>query len=1168
MMERKSRIDIRIAGPPREFHIARSARESYELTGTTFTLAGHVIFEDIRLAREFAMQINAVRKAAVHPDRAVRSGDVYAMGLIDEIFHYIIGLYVDQYGMDLFARFEKRLGSSIGAETLDTMLRRFSERFPTIACYRGEETPIESLAREVDGVSGRHVALEEILVLYVGNRNPAFTPLIELFDEQIVAIDTAYQTATQAFEAFFREQPAFGPDDQTLIEMLRAPALAHPNDLQAQLDYIRTRWSGLIAPFLDRVLRSIDILSEENKARFFGPGEAHVLEFGGGDDYARFSEDREWMPRAVIIAKSTLVWLDQLSKWYGREIRTLDAIPDEEIDKLAMQGFTGLWLIGLWQRSTASRRIKNLCGNPEAEASAYSLYDYEIADELGGWQALDTLRRRLWQRGIRIASDMVPNHTGIDSRWVHEHPDWFVTLDHSPFPGYTFTGENLSTNPGVGVYLEDHYYDRSDAAVVFKRVDLESGRERYIYHGNDGTSMPWNDTAQLNYLNAEVRESVIQTILHVARNFPIIRFDAAMTLAKKHIQRLWFPAPGGGGDIPSRAEHGLSQQDFDLAIPVEFWREVVDRVAAELPDTLLLAEAFWMMEGFFVRTLGMHRVYNSAFMNMLKNEDNDKYRRTIKNTIEYDPEILKRFVNFMNNPDEETAVAQFGTGDKYVGVATLMVTMPGLPMFGHGQIEGFAEKYGMEYRRAYWDETPNQDLVARHESEVFPLMRRRYLFAEVRNFRLFDVYNEHGDVLSDFFAYTNRSGEERAIVLYNNCYERAFGWIHTSSPFADPGGNDLRTEQLAAALAIEPSWNHYLIMREQRSGLWFIRNCGEIAERGFYISLNGYESQVYLDMYTIADNEYSHYARLADHLAGSGTPDMQKTLKRLLLQPLHDAFRLLANSGLLRQMEEALLTGNGTLDWDRVCEQYAGFLRIASQFCEHSTSIEDAVLLFRHGGEALGRLTHLVKRAPDTVGALIKSHLDVERADASIFLALTLLLPLDVFVTGEEELNARLIGFQALDQAAEWELIETLAEVFSLVNEEGSVPLWWRDLVAITLAHHNWWRYAVDVPEEKRAAHVMEVLLSDPNIERFLQIHVQDDTTWFNRESFEMLVDWLLVVGSWNEVTAAVAGGKRISWKKISDETEAIAEAYRSWREAEKASGYRVQDFLGALGDR
>ena len=37
-------------------------------------------------------------------------------------------------------------------------------------------------------------------------------------------------------------------------------------------------------------------------------------------------------------------------------------------------------------------------------------------------------------------------------------------------------------------------------------------------------------------------------------------------------------------------------------MPAEFWRDVVDRVAAEVPGTLLLAEAFWMMEGYFVRS--------------------------------------------------------------------------------------------------------------------------------------------------------------------------------------------------------------------------------------------------------------------------------------------------------------------------------------------------------------------------------------------------------------------------------------------------------------------------------------------------------------------------------------------------------------------------------------
>ncbi|MFW5827228.1 MAG: alpha-amylase family glycosyl hydrolase, partial [Alkalispirochaeta sp.] len=603
-----------LPGPRREFHVSRSARDTYEFSDDGFSLAGHVLFADIRSARSLAMNMNTVRRAALHPERAVRAGDIYAMGLIDEIFHHVIGLYLEQYGWSVMDQLEEALRSALGADAFERLLITFAERFPTVAHYHGTETAQESLDRTVHGVSGRQVAIEELIVLWVGNRNPAFSPLIELFDEEIIALDTDYPRFSRVVQEFFDSRPSFGPEDRTLINLLRAPAIAHPDDLNAQLEYIRTKWGQMIGSYLDRLLRSVDMISEERKARFHGPpGDAPVLEYGSfetgeEEDYARFSPDREWMPRAVIMAKSTLVWLDQLSKRYQREIRTLDQIPDEELDVLAARGFTGLWLIGLWERSGASKRIKHLCGNPEAEASAYSLYDYDVANELGSWEALDNLRRRLWQRGIRIASDMVPNHSGIDSKWIHEHPEWFIGLPYAPFPGYSFNGENLSTQPGVGIYLEDHYYDRSDAAVVFKRVHFDSGDTRYIYHGNDGTSMPWNDTAQLDYLNPEVRETVIQTILHVARNFPIIRFDAAMTLAKKHIQRLWFPAPGQGGDIPSRSEHGLPQAEFDRAMPQEFWREVVDRVAQEVPDTLLLAEAFWMMEGYFVRTLGMHRV--------------------------------------------------------------------------------------------------------------------------------------------------------------------------------------------------------------------------------------------------------------------------------------------------------------------------------------------------------------------------------------------------------------------------------------------------------------------------------------------------------------------------------------------------------------------------------
>ena len=113
-------------------------------------------------------------------------------------------------------------------------------------------------------------------------------------------------------------------------------------------------------------------------------------------------------------------------------------------------------------------------------------------------------------------------------------------MSEPPFPGHSFSGESLSQDDRIGIYLEDGYWTETDAAVCFKWEDRHTGQVRYIYHGNDGTQMPWNDTAQLDYLQPEVREMVIQTILDVARRFPVIRFDAAMTLAMRHIERLWY----------------------------------------------------------------------------------------------------------------------------------------------------------------------------------------------------------------------------------------------------------------------------------------------------------------------------------------------------------------------------------------------------------------------------------------------------------------------------------------------------------------------------------------------------------------------------------------------------------------------------------------------------
>ena len=892
-----------------EFHIRKEVRETHGLEGSLFSLTGNVILADMRQVRDLAQRLNTGVDSAEDPGhfspepssprRFVSPAQLNAMGLIDEILHYIVALYREQVQPDVFQTALARIGEKVGTDKAGVLLESFCGRFPPRDVYGGKTDITTYLEGSDGGESCRCLSLEELLLLALANLNPAFRQFLFLFDDSDLAKETVYPLAIDELKAHFAELPPFGPDGMNLWDLLRAPALASPHSLTGQLEFMRKRWGLVLSKFMGRLLTGLDIIKEEEKPSFSGSGSSQVLDYSAFEnEYERFTPDQEWMPRTVLMAKCTLVWLFQLSQKYGREINRLDEIPDEELDELAGRGFTGLWLIGLWERSQASKTIKRWAGNPEAAASAYSLYDYDIASALGGWGALTNLRARCMRRGIRLGSDMVPNHTGLDSRWVIEHPDRFLQLPYPPFPNYNYSCENLSGRDDVTVQIEDHYFNRSDAAVVFKRIDNRTGETRYIYHGNDGTSMPWNDTAQIDFLNSEAREAVIRTIIGVCQQFPIVRFDAAMTLAKRHIQRLWYPAPGHGGAIASRAEHAISAEEFNHRIPEEFWREVVDRCAAEAPHTLLLAEAFWMMEGYFVRTLGMHRVYNSAFMNMLKNEENEKYRATIKNTLEFDPEILKRFVNFMNNPDEDTAAAQFGKGDKYFGICTLLVTMPGLPMFGHGQIEGFEEKYGMEYSRAYRDERPDGYMVDRHEREIFPLMKKRHVFSGSADFCLYDFHGSDSGVNENVFAYTNRAGDERTLVFYNNSYSQAAGWINQTAVAAPRKDGLIRQSSLCEALGLHGEDRFFAVFREQRSGLWYIRSSKEIAERGFFATLNGYEAQVFLDIQekeeaagALPGTWESRWSLLNHTLNGRGARDLEEAAMDTFLWELYTPFR-------------------------------------------------------------------------------------------------------------------------------------------------------------------------------------------------------------------------------------------------------------------------------------
>ncbi len=1101
-----------------EFHISRESRDLYQFDQTLFSKSGNVIFDNLYAGRIFAQKMNQRRDLLNMPEQAVRASEIYAMGLIDEILHFIIGLYREQQKATVMKEALEWLEKRVGKKSLNQALEMFTEIFPPLSVYQGKTDAQTWLKGKSGDVSHREVALEELLMLWIANINPAFSPYLELFNDSALEKKTRYVEIMQSLKDFFAQQPTFGPDDELLIDLLKSPAVAHPHSLSEQLEYIRRKWGGLLGKYLYRLLTGLDFIQEENKISFLGAGPAHVYEYEGLEvEEERFSRDSDWMPQVVMLAKNVYVWLDQLAKKYNRSVNRLDQIPNEELDEIAERGFTVLWLIGLWERSQASKRIKQMCGNPDAEASAYSLYDYQIAADLGGEEAFQNLSKRAWNRGIRMSGDMVPNHMGIDSRWAIENPDYFLSLPHSPYPSYTFNGPNLSGNDRVGIYLEDHYFSRSDAAVVFKRVDFHSNDVGYIYHGNDGTSMPWNDTAQLNYLKAEVREAVIQVILSVARKFPVIRFDAAMTLAKKHIKRLWFPEPGTGGAIPSRSEHGLDKESFDAAMPTEFWREVVDRVAQEAPETLLLAEAFWLLEGYFVRTLGMHRVYNSAFMNMLKNEENANYRSVIKNTIQFDPEILKRYVNFMNNPDEETAVAQFGKDDKYFGVCIMLATMPGLPMFGHGQIEGFTEKYGMEFRRAYWDEQPDQQLIARHKREIFPLLRKRYLFADVEHFLLYDVMTPEGQVNEDVFAYSNRSDGECGLIIYNNRFSRARGVIKESVGFALKGGNDdekkIVRKNVGQGLNLRYEQNWFCVFRDHIAGLEYIRNNKDLCDYGLYFELEAFKYHVFLDFRQVEDNAFHHYRDLCAYLEGRGVPSIEEAVREILLQPVQTPFNELANPKFYKNILDARLTkSKDEVDkkiLDDLQAKITDLLEALKEFNTSETDIGVPAEEIRHRFAVMLQLDVLEHRLKELKNADLESVYKPEmfKKDAlSPYILLNWLLVSRLGkLVRESDFETRSKSW--IDEYLFGKRIHSALNETGFSEEECDQVLLW---IQVLTEHQQWYNIAPGAVQ--KPYHVLKDLLNDLQVHTIMNINRHQGILWFHKESFEQLLEWMTVV--------------------------------------------------------
>ncbi|NLF49704.1 MAG: hypothetical protein GX577_01065, partial [Leptolinea sp.] len=72
-----------------EFHISRTARDRYQVEKTLFSYNGNIVFANFHAARLFAQRMNSKRDVIRFQEKAVKAGQINALGLIDEILHFV-----------------------------------------------------------------------------------------------------------------------------------------------------------------------------------------------------------------------------------------------------------------------------------------------------------------------------------------------------------------------------------------------------------------------------------------------------------------------------------------------------------------------------------------------------------------------------------------------------------------------------------------------------------------------------------------------------------------------------------------------------------------------------------------------------------------------------------------------------------------------------------------------------------------------------------------------------------------------------------------------------------------------------------------------------------------------------------------------------------------------
>lgn len=494
---------------------------------------------------------------------------------------------------------------------------------------------------------------------------------------------------------------------------------------------------------------------------------------------------KNWPRRPIIFEINAWVWLNELSQRYDQQIK-LGNVPAEEWDRLAGQGFDGIWLMGVWERSPAGRAISlstpaivEECRRtlpdftPEdVTGSPYCIHSYVVDEHLGGKAGLAAARKALAARKQRLLLDFVPNHVAPDHPWVTEHSDYFVQGSQ----------EDLARDPASFLLA-------AGGAV------LARGRDPYF--------PAWPDTVQLNALSPGLRRAAASTLKEIAAQCDGVRCDMAMLMLNSVFSRTWKERAGA---VPNS----------------EYWNEVIGEVGRQFPAFLFIAEAYWDLE-WELQQRGFDFCYDKRLYDRLVHEDSASVRGHLTADMRYQD----RLIRFLENHDEPRSAATFPDA-KGRAAAMVIMTTPGAKLLHEGQFDGARVKLSVHLGRRP-PEPVNMEMRAFYRDLLRLVSQQQLLEGEWQLCESQGWPDNRSNV--NLLAWCWKNGESHSIIVVNYSDSASQGmlrlpWGDLSSRvwklsddinrriYEGRDGNTLSTSGLYISL---PPWGYHFMRLEQAS---------------------------------------------------------------------------------------------------------------------------------------------------------------------------------------------------------------------------------------------------------------------------------------------------------------------------------------------------------------